>query len=58
MRFSSVAFGFPYLLIDLLVELASAERDSKNKDVISFLFLCVGPKLLAGVPSGDRRNWG
>ena len=57
MLFSSVAFGFPYLLIDLLVELASAERDSKNKDV-SFLFLCVGPKLFAGVPSGDRRNWG
>ena len=51
---SSSEFAVP---IFLLVELALAERDSKNA-VVSF-FLSVGPIVCRPrVPSEDRGNWG
>ena len=43
----------------LLVELALAERDSKNADVSHFFFCrCVALVCRPRVPSGGRGNWG
>ena len=43
----------------LLVELALAERDSKNAGVsFSFIFFVWDLNCRPGVPSGDRGNWG